>query len=80
VIAEMLAEGYPAAMARSGRKIALAIAGAVSVLLLAPSVSLIATSWWNRREAARLLTYAKRIHPGAISESETRKELSEFDR
>jgi hypothetical protein len=80
VVAQMLTEVYPAAMGRRGRKVAVAIAGAAVVLLLAPSVSMIATSWWNRREAARLLTCVRKIHPGAISERETRRELSEFDR
>ncbi len=67
-------------MSPRSRKIAVGIASAVLVLVFAPPVSIIATSGCNRREAARLLTCARKIHPGAISESETRRELSEFDR
>ncbi len=67
-------------MNRRSRKLTVALAAVVFVIVFAPVLSILTTSWYNRWEAARLLATARTLHPGAVSEAETREALSLFNR
>ena len=78
--ADVALKSYPSKMNPKARRIVATLGAVVLVLALVPPFSILATSWRSRWQASRLLSCARGIRPGATSETETRKALSEFDR